>query len=218
MRSTIREAQQTQPIFSSAPMVIQETLLFPYINGAEFVRRYKSKHSVQLPIDSFPVSTEQLMHDSAYFAHTPDVPSTVTLPAVANSVDQNNFGEFGARLFVYQHTRDQDRSIRAANGWDGDRYVLVKMSDGGYGMAWVTVWDTPGDGAEFMSAIDGVMEKRFNVQPRVTGELRHYDGGKRTVEVNVREVNGRPVVLYVDVPAGASTHILDFSKVQVAPR
>ena len=81
MRADIREAQKTQPVFSSAPMVIQETLLFPYINGAEFVRRFKDKHTGQLPIDRFPVSTKQLMHDSAYFAKSPDVPSEVTLAA-----------------------------------------------------------------------------------------------------------------------------------------
>jgi hypothetical protein len=36
--------------------------------------------------------------------------------------------------------------------------------------------------------------------------------------VNVREIDGRPVVLYVDVPAGASTNVLDFSKVKVSAR
>ncbi|MDB4878083.1 MAG: hypothetical protein JWM41_4529 [Gemmatimonadetes bacterium] len=218
MRTTLRDAQRTQPVFSSAPMVIQETLLFPYINGAEFIRRYKALHKAQLPIDTFPVSTEQLMHDSAYFSKHPDVPSIVTLPPVASSVDQNDFGEFGTRLFLFQHTKDQDRSIRASNGWDGDRYALVKVGDTGRGLAWATVWDTPLDAAEFMSAVDDVMLKRFNVKPRITGELRHFDTAKRTVEVNVREISGRPVVLYVDVPAGASTNILDFSKVKVTPR
>jgi hypothetical protein len=217
MRTQLREAQRTQPVFSSAPMVIQETLLFPYINGAEFIRRYKAIHKAQLPIDTFPVSTEQLMHDSAYFAKTPDVPSVVTFPAVPNSIDQNDFGEFGTRLFLFQHTKDQDRSIRASNGWDGDRYALIK-SGTGHALAWVTVWDTQLDAAEFMSSIDDVMLERFNVKPRVTGELRHFETAKRTVEVNVREIDGRPVVLYVDVPAGASTNVLDFSKVKVSAR
>ena len=218
MRNTIREAQRTQPVFSSAPMVIQETLLFPYINGADFIRRYKSRHKAQLPIDTFPVSTKQLMHDSAYFGRHKDVPSVVTLPPIANVVDTNNLGEFGARLFLYQHTRNEDESIRASNGWDGDRYALVKTAGGGYGFAWVTVWHTPTDGAEFMSSIDAVMLKRFNVKPVVTGELRHFDAGKRVIEVNVREIDGRPVVLYVDVPAGTSPKLVDISRVKVTAR
>ena len=96
--------------------------------------------------------------------------------------------------------------------------LRTETAGGGYAMAWVSVWDTPADGAEFMSAIDDVMLKRFNVKPSVSGELRHFDAGKRVVEVNVREVEGRPVVLYVDVPAGTSTNIIDFSKVKVTPR
>ena len=218
MRATIREAQRTQPVFSSAPMVIQETLLFPYINGADFVRRYKARHRAQLPIDTFPVSTAQVMHDSAYFGRQKEIPRVVTLPPVANVVDENDLGEFGSRLFIFQHTHDQDESIRATTGWRGDRYALVKTAGGGYGLAWVTVLDSPAAGAEFMSAIDAVMLNRFNIKPRVTGELRHFDAGTRVVEVNVREIDGRPVVLYIDVPAGTSTSILDFSKVKVSAR
>jgi len=216
MRQTIREAQATQPVFSSAPMVIQETLLFPYINGADFVRRFKARNPGKLPFDVMPVSTEQLMHDSAYFGHPPDVPSTITLPEVAGAVDQNDFGEFGTRLFIYQHTRDQDRAIRAAAGWDGDRYVLAKLPSG-YGLAWATVWDTQGDAAEFMSAIDDVMAKRFVVKPRVTGDKRHFDAGNRSIDVDVREISGRPVVLYTDVPAGSGA-LFDLSAVKVTPR
>ena len=217
MRQEIRDAQKTQPVFASAPMVIQETLLFPYINGAEFVKRYNARHKVRLPFDRMPASTKQVMHDTAFFGTPPDEASSVELPPITGMIDQNNFGEFGTRLYIYQHTRDQDRSIRASNGWDGDRFALVK-TPAGSALAWVTVWETPGDAAEFMSAIDDVMRARFNVRPRVTGERRHFDAPKRTIEVDVREVGGRPVVLYVDVPAGASTAIVDFSKVKVTPR
>jgi hypothetical protein len=217
MRTQIREAQANQPIFSSAPMVIQETLLFPYINGADFVRRFKGHNPGKLPFDNLPQSTEQLMHDPAYFAKEPDLPSQIELPAIAGTVDNNTFGEFGARLFIFKHTKDQDQSIRASNGWDGDRYALVK-TPAGDALAWVTVWDTQGDAAEFMSAIDGVMKARFNVTPKVTGERRHFDAGKRSVDVDVREVGGRPIVLYVDVPSGSSTSIIDFAKVKVTPR
>jgi hypothetical protein len=218
MRQEIREAQKTQPIFASAPMVIQETLLFPYINGADFVRRFHGHYRKgRLPFDSLPVSTEQVMHDTAYFSKPRDEPSTVELPSIPGTLDQNNFGEFGTRLYIYQHTKDQDLSIRASNGWDGDRYALVK-TPAGNALVWATVWDTPGDGAEFMAAIDAVMRARFNVLPRVTGEHRHFDTPKRTIDVDVREVGGRPVVLYVDVPADSSTSLADFSKVKVVPR
>jgi len=218
MRQTIREMQATQPVFASAPTVIQETLLFPYINGADFIRRFKAREPGKLPLTDMPISSKQLMHDSAFFTKTRDVPSEITLPSIPGVVDQNVFGEFGTRLYIYQHTKNQDLSIRASNGWDGDRYALVK-TPGGYGLVWATVWDTPGDAAEFMSAIDQVMRERFNVRPRVKGEQRHFDTDKRVVEVDVREVDGRPVVLYVDVPTAVSpSSLVDFAKVKVTPR
>jgi len=213
-RDAIRQAQETQPVFSSAPIVIKESLLFPYVNGFDYMIRFKRHKPGKQPFDSMPVSTEQLLHDDAFFGKKKDVPSVVTLPPITGELSQNNFGEFGTRLFIYAHTREQERSIRAAMGWDGDRYALVKTPQGN-GIVWATVWDSQGDAAEFMSAIDAVMAKRFFVKPRVTGEKRHFETAKRTVEVDVREVAGRPVVLYTEVPAGANPNLVDFSKVKV---
>jgi hypothetical protein len=51
MRSTIRQGLQAQAVFTSAPMVIQETLIFPYVNGADFVRRFKAQHPGKRPPD-----------------------------------------------------------------------------------------------------------------------------------------------------------------------
>lgn len=217
MRQTIRENMKTQPMFSSAPRALQETMLFPYINGSDFVRRFQSHYDKSvLPIDSLPTTTRQLMHDAAFFGKK-DVPSEITMPAIPGTFETNVMGEFGTRMYIYAHTRIEDLSIRASNGWDGDRYDLVKTPKGN-ALVWVSVWDNRQDGIEFIDAIDQVMRARFNRVPRVTGELRHYEADKRTIEVNVREVDGRPVVLYVDVPAGESTDLIDFSKVKVVPR
>jgi hypothetical protein len=217
MRQTIRDAQASQPIFASAPMVIQETLLFPYINGADFVRRFKEHVRNRLPLDSLPTTTEQVMHDAAYFTAHRDLPSEITLPPIAGTVDTNDFGEFGTRLYLFQHTKDREQSIRASNGWDGDRYALVKTA-GGHALVWVTVWDTPLDAAEFVTALDGAMKMRFNIKPTVTGNRRHFESATRTIDVTEREIGGRAVVLYVDVPAGESTGLVDFAKVKVTPR
>ena len=66
--------------------------------------------------------------------------------------------------------------------------------------------------------MDAVMQNRFNIKPRVVGERRIFNSATRDIEVEVRDVNGRPVVLYVDVPAGSSTNLVDFAKVKVTPR
>ena len=219
IRTMIREGQATQPVFASAPMVIQESLLFPYINGSDFIRRCMGIRKDRMPWDELPQSTEQIMHDRAYFGTAKDTPSVVTLPAVRNKLDENTFGEFGTRLFLFAHLRSQgqDPAIRAASGWDGDRYVLVG-TPAGNALVWATVWDTPVDAAEFTSALDDVMMERFKVRPTIEGNVRRFVTPKRDVVVSSREVNGRSVVFYVDAPTGTSGSVLDLSKVNVTPK
>jgi hypothetical protein len=216
MRQAIRENMKTQPVFSSAPRALQESMLFPYINGADFVRRYKAHRGKGMPFGDLPATTEALMHDDKFFDKK-DVPSEITLPAIPGTFELNNMGEFGTRVLLYAHTRIEDLSIRASNGWDGDRYALVK-TPGGNAIVWVSVWDARQDGIEIIDALDQAIRARFNRQARVTGELRHYESDKRTIEINVREVEGHPVVLYVDVPAGQSTSLVDFNQVKVTLR
>jgi hypothetical protein len=230
IRAAMANAKTTQPVLGSAPFAIQETLLFPYINGADFAKRFAARHPHVSPLTALPQSSEQVIHDAAYFGAKPDVPSTITLPAIPGEVAQNDMGEFGTRLFFFQHlgasaslapdsvrAAAQAPSVRAAAGWDADRYALVKTPSGN-ALAWVTVWDSPVDAAEFTSTLDDVMMQWRNVKPQINGTVRRYDDGTRTVQVSSRDIAGRAVVLYVDVPSGTSTDILDLSKVQVVAR
>jgi len=216
IRDMIREGQSSMPVFSSAPMIIQETLIFPYLSGAEFMRHFDETHPGKVPFDSMPVSTEQILHTPSYF-ETRDAPTTVTLPALgggAHAVYSNNLGEFETRLFLFQHLGDQNGAIRGAAGWDGDRYVLFD-SKGGDGIAWLTAWDSKIDAGEFYDLVDTSILKRFrNAKPKAADDAsRTYEAAGRTIRLTSGEVGGRPVVLYVDVPAGAPSDVIDLSKV-----
>jgi len=214
VRGMIRDNSASMPIFSTAPTIIQETLLFPYLSGAEFIRNFKEKQEQKTPFDMMPVSTEQIMHPDRFFINR-DPPTTVTLPAPTGRVIyENDLGEFETRLFLYEHLKDRDAAYRGAAGWDGDRYVLFE-SGRGEGLAWVSVWDTSVDAAEFFDLMDTAILKRFgNVKPtQATQETRVYTARGRTIAVTAGEVGGRPVVRFVDVPAGASIEVLDLRKV-----
>jgi len=216
VRDMIREGQSSMPVFSSAPMIIQETLIFPYLSGAEFMRKFEETRPGKVPFDSMPVSTEQILHSPSYFENR-DVPASVTLPELtggAKLVYSNNLGEFETRLFLFQHLQDQNAAIRGAAGWDGDRFALFEAA-GGDGLAWVTAWDTKIDAGEFFDLIDTLIMKRYrNAKPKgATSEARTYDVGGRTIQFTTAEVDGRAVVLYVDVPTGAPTNVIDLSKV-----
>ncbi|HEX2722164.1 MAG TPA: hypothetical protein VHM24_04555 [Gemmatimonadaceae bacterium] len=219
VREMIRENQASMPVFARAPVVIQETLIFPYLSGAEFVRNYKDRSSGKPLYEDMPVSTEQILHPSAFFGKR-DAPTRITLPPLrgVTATYQNTFGEFETRLFLFQHLKDQNEAVQGATGWDGDRYALFNTPRG-QGIVWATVWDSQTDASEFFDAIGKAVEKRYatSTSAPAGSVVRAYSANGRTIEVSTVEVAGRPVVIYVDVPNGVSASVLDAAQLRLEP-
>lgn len=196
VRENIRQNRSSMPIFASAPLIIQESLIFPYLSGAEFIKNFKGIRKGDTLYKDIPVSTEQILHRSAYFDKR-DNPTDVRLivPGGTKVVYENTLGEFETRLFLYQHLKNQDDAVRGAAGWDGDRYMVLE-TPAGRGIVWATVWDSAVDAAEFSSMLTQVSEAR-NLQ------------ATRSVKITGGEVSGRPVVLYVDVPKNADPNYIN---------
>ncbi|MGI9077203.1 MAG: hypothetical protein ACR2G6_07735 [Gemmatimonadaceae bacterium] len=214
-REMIRQSQSAMPLFSTAPTIIQETLLFPYLSGAEFISRYDARHARSSPFSgALPVSTEQILHADAYF-DTRDDPVRITLPppSTGENTYENNLGEFETRVLLFEHTRDQNLAVRAAAGWDGDRYVVISTPRGD-GIAWLTIWDSAVDAAEFSNAMEEGIAARFKspAEPIPSGGKR-YSSRTRELMLWGGEVSGRAAVLFVDVPQGVDTNVLDVGKV-----
>ena len=207
VRDMIRQEQGSMPIFNSAPLALQETLLFPYLSGAEFMRRFEAERPGQSPYNAnMPTSTEQILHDEAYFGKQRDKPTDVTLPAPAAGrvLYSDNMGEFETRLFLFQNLQDQNDAVRGAAGWDGDRYQVIRTPHGD-GIVWLTVWDSNIDAAEFGSDLEDVMSKRYrSAAPRNTPSGKSYSVSTRTITIWGGELDGRNVVLYTELPRGES--------------
>jgi hypothetical protein len=217
IREMIRESQSSMPIFAAAPRVIQETLIFPYLSGAEFYRNYKERKPGGVIYRDMPVSTEQIIHPSAYFGKR-DNPTKITLGALSNAQDvyENDLGEFETRLFLFQHLNDQNEAIRGASGWAGDRYAVVNTPQGP-GIVWLTVWDSPVEAGEFYDLAGQAIEKRFNTKSTSSSASsgKSYSANGRSLRLTTTEIQGRPTVIYVDVPAGANPSIIQPSQVKL---
>jgi hypothetical protein len=216
VRQMIRETQGSMPVFASAPTIFQETLIFPYLTGAEFMRQFKQEAKGESPFARMPTSTEQLLHPERYFT-TRDDPTIVVLPApLIGTVDyQNNLGEFETRILLFEFLKDQASAVRGAAGWDGDRYALIKTPRGD-AIAWVSVWDSSIDAAEFLDLLDASMIKRSGgaIRPgTASGTTRTYAVRDRRVMLQISDIGGRPVVLYTDAPSGVSPRLLDLTRV-----
>jgi len=185
LRETIRSSQEGMPRFAAAPMFLQETLLFPYLSGAEFVRRFAAARAGRSVLSPFAESTEQILHPEKFLDSIPDRPTRIRLgaPRRGSVVHEDNLGEFETRLFLYQQLRDEAVAVRGAAGWDGDRYQVVAV-DGGQAISWLSVWDDAAEAAEFASLLGRVVAL----------------AGRRWV-VEVTTLAGRPVVLAEQRPA-----------------
>ena len=147
-------------LFERAPAVIQKTLLFPYQAGAAFVSSVQQTPGIWRQVNQIyarpPVSTEQILHPTKYKAG--EDPILVSLPAGASLIQEgwkvvmeDVFGEFLLRTYL-ETGLPRLQSIRAASGWGGDRFRLLKDDSGGRALAAVFVWDTAIDAGEFFEA------------------------------------------------------------------
>jgi hypothetical protein len=215
IREAISENRASMPIFAAAPKVIQETLIFPYLSGAEFYRNYKERKPGSIIYKDMPVSTEQIIHPAAFFL-TRDNPTKVALGTLSNAtkVYDNDLGEFETRLFLFQQLNDQNEAVRGATGWDGDRYAVVNTPQG-QGIVWLTVWDSPVEAGEFFHMAGQAVEVRYTAKAAKgsTDLVKNYSAAGRTLQVSTLEIQGRPVVIYVDIPAGANPSIINPTQV-----
>ncbi|MFH0793260.1 MAG: hypothetical protein V2A74_04430 [bacterium] len=162
-----------QQSFQGSPEFFQHLLIFPYIEGMNFLTGLEATGggvAREWPFRRIPSSTEQILHPDKYLEPS-DEPSEVTLPDLQadlgegwTKLQDNVMGELAIRLFLAQHLGG-DKGVAAGEGWGGDRYGVYASQDGGkWIVVWYSVWDTTKDAQEFA---DGFEE---------FAKLKHADG------------------------------------------
>ena len=145
------------PSFDAAPEALQRLLLFPYVEGSDFVREALSRggwDAVDRLYRDPPASTEQILHPERYF-DARDEPRAPKLPDEApgtQPLNEGSWGEFGTRLALAAALADSALPARAASGWDGDRYALWREPGGGLRYVWAILWDSPAMAERFAEA------------------------------------------------------------------
>jgi len=176
------------PTFDSAPVALQRLLLFPYVEGSDFVRAALSRGgwpAVDRLYRDPPASTEQILHPERYFGAR-DEPLAVELPAEdasAPRIAEGSWGEFGTRLALAAALADTALPTAAADGWDGDRYGLWREHGGSLRYVWITVWDSPALAKRFAEAYSqGAMDRAPTPARIATAEGRfELAAGGRTL-------------------------------------
>ena len=198
LRTALGGQQDQMKVFGSAPLWLRESLIFPYLGGAEFVRWFDREYVGKQPYGALmPISTEQILHPARYVAG--DRPDRIVFepPALPRGVRadsvryEDELGEFEIRLLLEQHLGDDSAAALLASGWNGDRYRLLGGAGGPPVLVWYTLWDDKASAGRFLKGLRAAWVRR-----RGNGQ-----SGRRW-EITPLLVSGVPVVRLVDAPSG----------------
>jgi hypothetical protein len=185
-REQVADQQETMPVFAHAPLLIRETLLFPYLDGAQFMRWWGTTPlRDSLPSgERMPASTEQILSPDRYIKR--DQPLMLRFVSGPSRTYEDGLGELEIRVLDAQLRGDVEVPREMAPiGWGGDLYGLFD-SPQGPALVWYIVWD------------DAASADRF---VRGTGSrLRARERPGYRVELARVEVAGRPASRFVTGP------------------
>jgi hypothetical protein len=162
LRRTLGQQQDQMEIFARAPLWLRESLLFPYLGGAEFVRWFERQHPGEQPYGRrMPVSTEQILHPSRYAQGDAPVELAFDGPTPDTVRYEDGLGEFETRLLLTQFLGDETEAGLRATGWGGDRYQVLGARDSGAEvLVWYTVWDDRAAADRFANGLERAWGKR----------------------------------------------------------
>ena len=189
-REVASQQQAQMPEFAQAPPWLRETLIFPYLGGAEFIRWFERQYPGKQPYGALmPTSTEQILDPTRYAAG--DQPRSLVFepPAGDTVVYEDDLGEFEIRLLLTQLLGSEDRAATFASGWAGDRYRV--LGGRAHALVWYTAWDDGPAADRFADGLRRGWEKRWPGGP-----------ADRRSEIARLTVAGRPAVRLVDAPVG----------------
>jgi hypothetical protein len=184
---------------AAAPRYLRETLLFPYLQGLQFVTALEAKGgraAVSRAFANPPASTSQVMHPERYFAGEGSQPSKIEIAATAvfgkePAVD-NVLGEFTLQQILENWTHEKARSEAMASGWRSDR-ILLYGDPGGYSYVCRTIWsDIKGADAYCLAALanytKGQPANNVNLSQTVSNDTRDVKGADFSLASEGREI------------------------------
>ncbi len=176
LQSSLMSGAQMESL-RSVPLYLQHRLLFPYVKGKDFVLRALREGGwggVRRLFRDLPESSEQILHPDKYFGPR-DRPTRIVFPQLAAHLGrgwtvraEDTLGELGVGLLLQTLTGRAIDSLRAAQGWDGDRFALLEKgpeAERRRGLLWLSTWDTRGCAHRFLGAYQDAITNRFGVGP-----------------------------------------------------
>lgn len=148
LRPALEGMRAQFPALADAPPVIQEALLFPYLEGTGFVQGMWAESGRVAPFgDRLPLSTEQVLTGDLS-----DEPVSLALDVPGwDVVEADGLGRLELGILLETHAGAAGSA--AATGWGGDRWALLRGPEGAQGLVLATAWDDAAARDRFVAAL-----------------------------------------------------------------
>jgi hypothetical protein len=153
LRPALEAAREQYPALAAAPRVLQEGLLFPYLEGAGYVLaawRQDDDRGAALE-GHLPSSTEQVLDPARGLGTPVDEPLALTVEVRGGEILlEETLGMAELRILLDERVGEPE----AAKGWGGDRWILVAPGGGApSGLAYAVAFDDTGARDAFVTAL-----------------------------------------------------------------
>jgi hypothetical protein len=153
-REQVGQQQTSMPVFRRAPLVLREALIFPYLQGAEFMHWWDTEGRDSLPYGPrMPVSTEQILHPARYARG--DAPIDLAFPPDSAVLYEDVLGENEIRVILATLAGSDEVQTVVPIGWGGDRFRLYPTPEG-EALVWYVTWDDERSGQRFLRSAAGL--------------------------------------------------------------
>jgi hypothetical protein len=165
-REQVRGAASSMLVFAKAPLVLREGMIFPYLNGAEWMRWWDSARTGHpLPtVAELPRSTEQILHPDRY--DRGDQPVPVRFDDADRPLYEDTLGEREIQVLATVLRGGGEVLDDAATGWGGDRFRTYR-TPAGPALVWYIVWDDEAAATRFLSGPGARLQARRRAGYRI---------------------------------------------------
>ncbi len=215
VRSVVAAAS-VGPAIDSAPKFLRDLLIFPYVDGLNFVFQFRKRQPWSALTALYrdpPRSTAQILHPDKRLATRED-PIPITLPDLGTLapgvkvVTEDELGEYALGAVLALHLGEQAGRTAAA-GWRGDRYRIWEEPDGRLVIAYLLATESERVAGAFAQSYAKALEKRHPALsgkgvPGPTGALVTWRDDGRAFAVDKR---GAEVLVLERMPAGVADRV-----------
>jgi hypothetical protein len=174
------------PVFDSAPLILQEELAFPYRQGMQFIKELLVSGGKELAykgvLDRMPKTTREVMEPKEYLAghRVPPLllPDLGFLKPDYEPFDAGAVGELDVNILLRVYA-DEETARRLAPEWRGGAYYAAgrkgakppdRNSTAHVGMLYISRWATAQAAEEFAEVYAEALSTRYKSLRRLTAE------------------------------------------------